>query len=108
MFCFQTPFQRLVKRMTRFNSKVDVETTVKRLRSVLDKRSYQFKITNSKVVQYIKLHYIKFYSVRVSAIPEEMANNLQCNSNATINFSLNRSVYPLLTEDEILWRSRPA
>ena len=46
----QTPFQRLVKRMTRFNSKVDAEKTVKRLRSVLDKQSYQFKITNSKVI----------------------------------------------------------
>lgn len=46
----QTPFQRLVKRMTRFNSKVDLETTLRKIRAVLDERRYQFKVTNSKVV----------------------------------------------------------
>ncbi|XP_046853378.1 serine/threonine-protein kinase Chk1-like [Xenia sp. Carnegie-2017] len=46
----QTTFQRLVKRMTRFTSKVDAESTLKKLRLVLDKLSYQFKVNNSKVI----------------------------------------------------------
>lgn len=46
----QTPFQRLVKRMTRFHSKVNLETTLRKLLAVLDQRRYQFKVSNSKVV----------------------------------------------------------
>lgn len=46
----QTPFQRLVKRMTRFHSKLDLETTLQKLRAVLDEQRYQFKVTNCKMV----------------------------------------------------------
>ena len=66
MFCFQTPFQRLVKRMTRFNSKYDAEKTLKQIRSVLDKRRYQFKVTNSKVVRIIFNAYLV---KRVNVLP---------------------------------------
>ena len=66
---FQTPFQRLVKRMTRFNSKFDAETTLKHIRSVLDKRRYQFKIANSKMVRilFYNVYFVKLVTVNLLA-----------------------------------------
>ncbi|EDO30712.1 predicted protein [Nematostella vectensis] len=46
----QTPFQRLVKRMTRIHSKKNQETTLAKLKDALDKLSYSYKCTGVKLL----------------------------------------------------------
>ena len=50
-FLLQTPFQRLVKRMTRFHTKKDLESTVRKLKVVLDRSGYNFRVNTPRQVQ---------------------------------------------------------
>ena len=47
----QNPFQRMVKRMTRFHTKKDVATTLKKLKEVFDKLKYTIKINGPRQVR---------------------------------------------------------
>ena len=47
---FQTPFQRLVKRMTRFHTKKTPDKTLKKLKEVLDSLKYNFAVNSQSQV----------------------------------------------------------
>ena len=47
---FQTPFQRLVKRMTRFHTKKTPDKTLKKLKEVLDSLKYNFAVNSQNQV----------------------------------------------------------
>ena len=43
---FQTPFQRLVRRMTRFHTMKSPDKTLHKLKEILDKLKYNFKVNS--------------------------------------------------------------
>lgn len=47
---FQTPFQRLVKRMTRFHTKKTPDKTLTKLKEVLDSLKYNFAVNSQSQV----------------------------------------------------------
>ena len=47
---FQTPFQRLVKRMTRFHTKKTPDKTLEKLKEVLDSLKYNFAVNSQSQV----------------------------------------------------------
>ena len=60
---FQTPFQRLVKRMTRFHTKKTPDKTLYKLKEVLDNLKYNFTVNSPHQVR-IQLSCINFFSMQ--------------------------------------------
>ena len=49
---FQNPFQRLVKRMTRFHTKKSADKTLYKLKEVLDVLKYNFTVNSPRQVRF--------------------------------------------------------
>ena len=52
---FQNPFQRLVKRMTRFHTKKSADKTLYKLKEVLDALKYNFTVNSPRQVRKLPL-----------------------------------------------------
>ncbi|XP_014612143.1 PREDICTED: serine/threonine-protein kinase grp-like [Polistes canadensis] len=64
----QTPFQQLVRRMTRFFVKTDFETTVKRLLNCLQYESYTYRINDFRIITISTVVRKRILTVNVSLI----------------------------------------
>lgn len=52
---FQNPFQRLVKRMTRFHTKKSADKTLHKLKEVLDTLKYNFTVNSTRQVRFTSI-----------------------------------------------------